>query len=150
MNQYKFFVIIVSIISVLDLRISGQISAISNVHRLQHHIEYQIISGKRQFPATRNYGDIFELIFGVLLPEQAIGSACSLYEALSAVELAIKKLQQYDGLLEQYNICVEYRDIKTSSVHASLASFDLYSKKTPGSLFCFAFIFFCQIVFMRC
>lgn len=140
MNQYKFFVIILYVISVLNIQICGQTSVTSNVYRLQRKREpLRIKSGKRKYPATRNDGDIFELIFGVLLPEQPTNSGCTYYEALPAIELAIKKLQQIDGLLEQYNICVEYRDTKTTSVHGSLASFDLYTKQPPGQYIFFSF-----------
>lgn len=133
MNKYKLFVIFFYVICMFDVRTNGQTSVTSNVYRLQRKREpLRMKSGKRIFPAARNDGDIFELIFGVLLPEDATSSSCTLYEALPAIELAIKKLQQIDGLLEQYNILVEYRDTKTSSVHGSLASFDLYTKQPPG------------------
>lgn len=133
MNQYKCFVLILYVISVFDIRINGQTSVTSNVYHLQRKREpLKIKSGKRIFPATRTDGDIFELTFGVLLPEEETQSGCTYHAALPAMELAIKKLQQPDGLLEQYNIYVEYRDTKTTSVHGSLAAFDLYTKGTPG------------------
>lgn len=141
MNQYKFLVIILYVISVFDIRISGQTSVTSNVYRLQRKREpLRIKSGKRKFPATRNDGDIFELNFGVLLPEQPTKTGCTYYEAVPAMELAIKKLQQIDGLLEQYNICVEYRDTKTTSVDGSLAAFDLYTKQPAGQ---YPFFLYC-------
>lgn len=139
MNQYKCFVIILYVISILDLRINGQTNNVvtsSNVYRLQRKREpLKIKSGKRKFPATRNDGDIFELIFGVLLPEGPTQTGCTYHAALPAIELAIKKLQEPNGLLEQYNICVEYRDTKTTSVHGSLAAFDLYVKQPPDAIF---------------
>lgn len=137
MNQYKCFVIILYVISILDIRINGQTSVTSsNVYRLQRKREpLKILSGKRRFPATRNDGDIIELIFGVLLPEGPTQTGCTYHAALPAIELAIKKLQEPNGLLEQYNICVEYRDTKTTSVHGSLAAFDLYVKQPPDAIF---------------
>lgn len=133
MNQYKFFVIILYVISVFDVRINGQRNVTSNVYHLQRKREpLPIKSGKRKFPATRNEGDVFELTFGVLLPEGGTEIGCTYHAALPAIELAIRKLQQPNGLLEQYNICVEYRDTKTTSIHGALAAFDLYTKRTPG------------------
>lgn len=136
MNQYKCFVIILYVISILDIRINGQTSITPpNVHRLQRKREpVKIKSGKRIFPATRN-DSFIKLIFGVLLPEGPTQTGCTYHEALPAIELAIKKLQEPNGLLEQYTINVEYRDTKTTSVHGSLAAFDLYVKQPPDVLF---------------
>lgn len=133
MNHYKYFVIILYVISVFDIRVNGQASVISNVHHLQRKREpLRIKSGKRRFPAPKKTGDIFELFFGVLLPEEPIDSGCTYKEALPAIELAIKKLQQPGGLFEQYSICVEYRDTKSSSTHGTIAAFDLYTKQPQG------------------
>lgn len=129
--------IILYVMSIFDVRINGQTSVTTtNVYRLQRKREpLKIKSGKRRFPATRIDGDIFELVFGVLLPEGPTQAGCTYHSALPAIELAIKKLQQPNGLLEQYNICVEYRDTKTTSVHGSLAAFDLYTKQPPDAIF---------------
>lgn len=94
MNHYKYFVIILYVINVFDTRANGQASVISNVHHLQRKREpLRIKSGQRRFPAPKTSGDVFELFFGVLLPEEAIDIGCTYKEALPAIELAIKKLQ---------------------------------------------------------
>lgn len=138
MKQYKIFVIFLYVISVCDIRVNSQTSVISNVHHLQRMREpLRIKNGKRLFPATNQTGDIFELFFGVLLPEEPIDMdiGCTYKEALPAIELAIKKLQEPGGLFEQFSICVEYRDTKSSSVDGSFAAFDLYTKKQQGYFF---------------
>lgn len=134
MNQYNYFVIFFYVISICDIRIKAQ----TDDHLTIHHLDLQrkfnkIEQGKRRFPAPKASGDVFELFFGVLLPEQLTSAGCTYKEALPAMELAIKKLQQPGGLFENYTICVEYRDTKSSSIHGAMAAFDLYTKQTQGS-----------------
>lgn len=132
----QFFVIFLYVISVCGIQANAQASLIEytpNVHHLQRKPELlQMKSGKRRFPATKKADDIFELFFGVLLPEEPIDIGCTYHEALPAIELAIKKLQQPGGLFEKYSICVEYRDTKSSSTHGTIAAFDLYTKQPQG------------------
>lgn len=144
MNQYKYFVIILYVISACDIRINAQASVISNtnVHRLKRKRDpLNIKRGNLRFEAPKKSGDIFEINFGVLLPEEAIEIGCTYSEALPAIELAIKKLQQPGGLFEQYTISVDYRDTKSSSVHGTIAAFDLYTRQPQG--------FYLFIIFFR-
>lgn len=150
MNQYKYFVIILYVISACDIRINAQASVISNtnVHRLKRKRDpLNIKRGNLRFEAPKKSGDIFEINFGVLLPEEAIEIGCTYSEALPAIELAIKKLQQPGGLFEQYTISVDYRDTKSSSVHGTIAAFDLYTRQPQGFyLFIISFRFFVLVV----
>lgn len=144
MNQYKYLVIILYVISACDIRINAQASVISvgsntNTHRLKRKRDpLNIKRGNLRFEAPRKTGDIFEINFGVLLPEEPTDAGCTLYEALPAIELAIKKLQQPGGLFEQYTISVDYRDTKSSSIDGTIAAFDLYTRTPQGYLFCFS------------
>lgn len=133
MNQYNYFVIFLYVISLCDIRIKAQ----TDDHLTVHHLDLQrkfnkIEQGRRRFPAPKSSGDVFELFFGVLLPEEVTSAGCTYKEALPAMELAIKKLQQPGGMFENYTICVEYRDTKSSSIHGAMAAFDLYTKQTQG------------------
>lgn len=141
MNQYKYLVIILYVISACDIRINAQASVISNtnIHRLKRKRDpLNINRGNLRFEAPRKSGDIFEINFGVLLPKDPTDAGCTLYEALPAIELAIKKLQQPGGLFEQYTISVDYRDTKSSSIDGTIAAFDLYTRTPQGYLFCFS------------
>lgn len=135
MNQFKVLVIFLYVISICDIRINGQANTQNNstVRHLQLQRELvKIKSEKRRFPAPKQDGVVFELFFGVLLPEEPIDIGCTYIEAMPALELAIKKLQQPGGLFENYTICVEYRDTKSSSTHGTIAAFDLYTKQAQG------------------
>lgn len=133
MNHNKLIVIILYVISICDIRIiSGQTNN-STVHHL--HLQrgtLKLKSGKRRFPAPKQDGDVFELFFGVLLPEEPIAIGCTYKEAMPAIELAIQKLQEPGGLFERYTICVDYRDTKPSSHHGTFAAFDLYTHQSQG------------------
>lgn len=136
MNQYKCFVIILYVISVFGTRTNGQANVIKSehhMHRKNANLEFK--SGRKVFPATKNTTTTeLDLYFGVLLPEHPQEKECSFMEALPAMELAIRRLQQPGGLFEEYSIFVEYRDTKSSSTYCSLAAFDLYSKQPQGGL----------------
>lgn len=122
-------------ISVCNIQISGQKND-SNVHHLNFQRKtIHIKHGKRLFPAPKDKnGQTIQLFFGVLLPEAAPVDykGCTYSEAVPAMELAIKKLQQPGGVFEHYSISVEYRDTKTTSVHGVIAAFDLYTKQPQG------------------
>lgn len=133
MNQHKCFVIVLYVISMFATRTNGQTNIMNSVHYLHRkNGNLNFKSGQEVFPATENTTVALELYFGVLLPEHAQEKECSFMEALPAMELAIRKLQQPGGLFEKYNIFVEYRDTKSSSTYCSLAAFDLYTKQSPG------------------
>lgn len=137
MNEYKYFVIILYVIGTFDIRIDGQTAVSTHVHRLKHKYgKLDIKTGERMYPATRTDGDVFEMLFGVLLPDEPTEFGCTYHEALPAIELAIKKLQEPDGLFERYNIRVNYHDTKETSVHGTLTIFDLYTKQA-GQFFIF-------------
>lgn len=108
------------------------------VRKKQVHIH----SGQLQFVGPKYHDELYELCFGLLLPrEKTAESRCSYGEALPAMELAIRKLQQPGGLFEQFNITVEYRDTKSSTTFSSLAAVDIYTKQAPGGIFFFDFFF---------
>lgn len=132
MSQYKCFVIILYLIIIFDVRTNAQSSVFSSLHYV-HRKNLNFKSGQERFPATNNSSnEVFDLHFGVLLPANPGKKECSFMEALPAMELAIRKLQQPGGLFEKYNIFVEYRDTKSSSTYCSLAAVDLYTKQSPG------------------
>lgn len=133
MYQYKYVVIVLYVISAVNIRTNAQSSIFSNIHKLNRKKEVIFRSGELQFPAPKNASDLYELYFGVLLPaEKTRESRCSYNEALPAMELAIRKLQQPGGLFEEFNIFVEFRDTKSSTTYCSLAAVDLYTKQSPG------------------
>lgn len=72
-----------------------------------------------------------ELFFGLLLPsnmqERGVSEA-----VLPAMELAVKKVQSPGGILDGWDITIEYRDTQCSSIFGPLAAFELYTKKKPG------------------
>ncbi|XP_031626436.1 atrial natriuretic peptide receptor 1-like isoform X2 [Contarinia nasturtii] len=138
MNHNKLIVIILYVISICDIQIiNGQTNnSTVQVKHLQLKRGMPIIkSGKRRFPAPRQDDVVFELFFGVFLPEEPIVIGCTYKEAMPAIELAIQKLQQPGGLFERYSICVEYRDTKPSSHHATISAFDLFSKQSQDVIF---------------
>lgn len=121
------------VISVFGTRTNAQSNVFTSLHYLHRkkgNLNFK--SGQERFPATNNSTEVFELYFGVLLPEYPGKKECSFMEALPAMELAIRKLQQPGGLFEKYDIFVEYRDTKSSSTYCSLAAVDLYTKQSPG------------------
>lgn len=76
-----------------------------------------------------------ELFFGALLPSVKHGVREAVAETvLPAIDLAIKKVQRPGGLLEGFNITVEYRDTHCSSTYGPLAAFELYNKRKPGGV----------------
>lgn len=134
MKQHKCLVIVLYVISVLGTRTNGQANVIkSAIHMDRKGIKLEVRSGREVFPAKKNTSEL-ELYFGVLLPEHPLEKECSFMEALSAMELAIRRLQQPGGLFEEYSIFVEYRDTKSSSTYCSLGAFDLYSKQPQGGV----------------
>lgn len=134
MNQYKFFVIFLFVITVCEIRISAQTNN-SYVRQLKlKQKKVHVDGGLRRFPTSNVNGETFDLYFGVLLPKihepNYIG--CTYGEALPAIELAIKKLQQPGGLFENFTIFVDYRETKPSSADSAVATFDLYSTQAQG------------------
>lgn len=75
-----------------------------------------------------------DLFFGVLLPSNLPDRRGSRI-VLPAIELAVSKVQAPGGLLEGFNITMEYRDTMCSSVYGPLAAFELYTKRKPGQYF---------------
>lgn len=110
----------------------GDVSS-TRVSRLIRKKPVHIGSGREHFAGPKYSDEFYELCFGVLLPATKTQQArCSYMEALPAMELAIRKLQQPGGLFERFNITVEYRDTKTSSTYSSLAAVDIYATQSPG------------------
>lgn len=72
-----------------------------------------------------------ELFFGVLLPSNMPDRGGS-PAVLPAMELAVKKVKAPGGILEGWDITMEYRDTQCSSVYGPLAAFELYTKQKPG------------------
>lgn len=72
-----------------------------------------------------------ELFFGVLLPP-TLPDRCNSLAVLPAMDLAINKVQALGGILEGFNITMEYRDTQCSSTYGPLAAFELYTKRKPG------------------
>lgn len=135
MNQYKCLVIILYVISVFGTRTNSQANVFNTAHHMHRkNIKLEVKGGREVFPAKKNTTTELELYFGVLLPEHPQEKECSFMEALSAMELAIRRLQQPGGLFEEYSIFVEYRDTKSSSTYCSLGAFDLYSKQPQGGV----------------
>lgn len=134
MNQYKYFVIILYVISLYDIRINGQANKIPHVRRWQQNPtpESFVASGMYTFNATKMTSEVFELSISILLPNESSAISCSFWEVLPAVELAVKQLQQPAGLFENYNIIVEYHETKPQSLHGTLAAFNLYSTRPSG------------------
>lgn len=80
---------------------------------------------------TRKVREKRELFFGVLLPSNMPDHGGSPI-VLSAMNLAVKKVQAPGGILEGWDITMEYRDTQCSSVYGPLAAFELYTKQKPG------------------
>lgn len=94
--------------------------------------KYIPIENVRRFPSPKNNNSDKSIRFGVLLPpEPEKYDPVSLWPALAATELAIHDLQREDGLLEEFDVTVDYK-ITTSSVSATFASFEMYSLSPPG------------------
>lgn len=72
-----------------------------------------------------------ELFFGVLLPP-SLPDRCNSLAILPAMDLAINKVQAVGGILEGFNITMEYRNTQCSSTYGPLAAFELYTKRKPG------------------
>lgn len=72
-----------------------------------------------------------ELFFGVLLPSNMPDRGGS-PAVLPAMDLAVKKVRAPGGILEGWDITMEYRDTQCSSVYGPLAAFELYTKQKPG------------------
>lgn len=134
MKQLQYLVIILYVISVFDMRTNAQSTVLSNSRhyprRKKEPLTFKTV--QRTFPSQRGASDVYELYFGVLLPEKVHDNGCTFNAALPAMELAIRKLQQPGGLLEDFTIFVEYRDTKSTSTYGSLAAYDLYTKQSPG------------------
>lgn len=75
-----------------------------------------------------------DLFFGVLLPSNLPDRRGSKV-VLPAIELALGKVQAPGGLLEGFNITMDYRDTMCSSVYGPLAAFELYTKRKPDAFF---------------
>lgn len=80
---------------------------------------------------TRKVREKRELFFGLLLPSNMPDRGGS-PAVLPAMELAVKKVMAPGGILEGWNITMEYRDTQCSSVYGPLAAFELYTKQKPG------------------
>lgn len=72
-----------------------------------------------------------ELFFGLLLPSNMPDRGGS-PAVLPAMELAVDKVRAPGGILEGWDITMEYRDTQCSSVYGPLAAFELYTKQKPG------------------
>lgn len=72
-----------------------------------------------------------ELFFGLLLPSNMPDRGGS-PAVLPAMELAVQKIRAPGGILEGWDITMEYRDTQCSSVYGPLAAFELYTKQKPG------------------
>lgn len=135
MYQYKYYVLVLFVICALIVRASSA-SNYNNSSRARRFIrkkQVHINSGHLQFVGPAYHNELYELCFGVLLPaEKTSQERCSYKEALPAMELAIRKLQQRGGLFEQFKITVEYRDTQSSTTYSSLAAVDIYTKQSPG------------------
>ncbi|XP_037036994.1 atrial natriuretic peptide receptor 1-like isoform X1 [Bradysia coprophila] len=75
-----------------------------------------------------------ELFFGLLLPSNMPDRGGS-PAVLPAMELAVKKVRAPGGILEGWDITMEYRDTQCSSVYGPLAAFELYTKQKPDAFF---------------
>lgn len=137
MNQYKYYLIIFCVICAFIVRTNSTTNSNSTrARRFVRKKQVHIHSGQLQFVGPKYRDELYELCFGLLLPrEKTAESRCSYGEALPAMELAIRKLQQPGGLFEQFNITVEYRDTKSSTTFSSLAAVDIYTKQAPGGIF---------------
>lgn len=82
-------------------------------------------------PTIRKVREKRELFFGVLLPSNMPDRGGS-PAVLPAMELAVKKVKAPGGILEGWDITMEYRDTQCSSVYGPLAAFELYTKQKPG------------------
>lgn len=76
----------------------------------------------------------YELVFGVLFPNQGSHGLTeeSVAGILPAMESAVRRIQQPGGILENFNITLEFRDTQCSSTYGALAAFELYTKRKPG------------------
>lgn len=146
MYQYRYYLIALCVISACIVRTCSAAEGSSNggssgddddnstrtrrfIRKKPLHIE----SGREHFAGPECNDQMHELCFGVLLPAIKTSQArCSYKEALPAMELAIRKLQQPGGLFERFNITVEYRDTNSSSTFSSLAAVDIYATQSPG------------------
>lgn len=54
---------------------------------------------------------------------------------LTAMELAVRKLKEPNGLLADYNVAYEYADTKCSSTYGPMAAFDLVVLRKPNAFF---------------
>lgn len=82
-------------------------------------------------PTIRKMRQKRELFFGVLLPSNMPDRGGS-PAVLPAMELAVNKIKASGGILEGWDITMEYRDTQCSSVYGPLAAFELYTKQKPG------------------
>lgn len=143
MEQYKCLVIILYvIISVVNIRTNAH--SIDNSRNIIQTKKGPLIKETLPilFNSTRS---AYELTFGVLLPEKFHGdNGCEINAAIPAIELAIRKLQQPNGLLEEFTIKLVYRDSKSTSTYGSLAAYDLYTKESPGEYnkLCYYFYYY--------
>lgn len=86
----------------------------------------------KTFTTIRKVREKRELFFGVLLPSNMPDRGGS-PAVLPAMELAVDKVKAPGGILEGWDITMEYRDTQCSSVYGPLAAFELYTKQKPGS-----------------
>lgn len=86
----------------------------------------------RRFPSPKNNNSDKSIRFGVLLPpEPERYDPVSMWPALAATELAIRDQQRAGGLLEEFDVTVDYK-ITTSSLAATFATFEMFSLSPPG------------------
>lgn len=75
-----------------------------------------------------------ELLFGVLFSDSPSDPLINKETILSAILLACERVRSDGGLLGGFNISVEYRDTKGSSVYGPLEAMELYLKHKPDAL----------------
>lgn len=136
MYQYKYYVLVLCVICVLIVQITSATSYNNSTQQSRRFIrkkQVHIQSGHLQFVGPEYRNELYELCFGLLLPaEKTSQERCSYKEALPAMELAIRKLQQRGGIFEEFKITIEYRDTQSSTTYSSLAAVDIYTKQSPG------------------
>lgn len=74
-----------------------------------------------------------QLVFAVLFTDDSDDPLCNKEAILSALDIAVDRVRSKGGLLEGFNITVEYRNTRASSKWGPLEAFDLYVKRKPGS-----------------
>lgn len=125
------------------IRDTATASALANAVQTddRQSVDGDVIANARKVRRKKSLRDLF---FGVLLPSNLPDRRGSRV-VLPAIELAVSKVQAPGGLLEGFNITMEYRDTMCSSVYGPLAAFELYTKRKPGL---YTSILFCLVNYM--